>query len=94
MKITRKQLIINKYSELIKELNEYIPDNTILPDTNEIDCADLLFFFSMTFTNNEQSNKDAVRNLIEMNYGNIDDDKFNKVYQIIDPFLKWFSNLK
>lgn len=89
---TRKQLIIQKYTELQQQLKPYLKDISILPSLEDIDISDLVFYFTLTFQTNNY--KETIRDLLQINSIKLHETDFNSVYDIIMPFVIWFKELK
>ena len=96
MTLTRKILFTQKYEILCNTLNLILGDNKqILPDLKEYDFIDLVFLIQITFENiNENNYKTVIKDLILLNYNNIDDDTLEKIYDILYDFIKWFKLLR
>ena len=63
MTTTRRELIINKYSELIILLKPHIT-GSLFPPLGEIDIIDLLFFFNLYLKNDNY--KTALSELLQL----------------------------
>ena len=96
MTLTRKIVFTQKYEILCNSLNLILGDNKqILPDLKEYDFIDLVFLIQITFENiNENNYKTVIKDLILLNYNNIDDDTLEKIYDILYDFIKWFKLLR
>ena len=92
VKTTRKLLIIEKYNELINKLKEYITVD-IFPSLDNIDVADLIFFFSLSFAGSKNNYQEALKDLIDCHNIKLDDKTFIEVYNVVHPFILWFKNL-
>jgi hypothetical protein len=84
---TRKEVLVKKYTELqlaIKQENIDVP----FPSLQEIDLVDLLFYFDMIFANSTDYKK-SMKDSMEFSKGKLTDEQLDKVYPIIEPFIKW-----
>ena len=87
---TRKELIIKKYDSLLKSIkNEAIID--VLPSLDEMDLLDIIYFFNLYFVKGNY--KENLSFLLEMKSINLNDDEFNKLYDLVLPFIDWLKNL-
>ena len=63
--ITRKQLIIEKYSLLIQQLTETgLLGDELFPSLEEIEISDLIFFFQLQFPDSEKYTS-AIEDLLD-----------------------------
>ena len=91
---TRKSLITSKYNELITELSLFV-DTSIFPSLEDIDCADLIFYFNLTFPPNQTGDyRQNLLDVIEVNDIEYTDEQFEKAYEIIRKYLLWFRMLR
>ena len=92
VKTTRKQLITEKYNDLTNELKEYTSID-IFPSLDNIDIADLVFFFSLSFSGSKSSYEEQLKDLLDCHNIKLDDEKLIEVYNVVHPFILWFKNL-
>ena len=93
---TRKQLLIDKYTILIKDLEQYTTDKPILPLLDDdFLVVELIVYFNYFFLscNNEEEYRMVVLDIIDSNNINIEPDKFKIVFPMIHDFLLWFKTL-
>ena len=89
---TRRELIIDKYSELIILLKPLIA-GSLFPPLGEIDIIDLLFFFNLYFKN-DTNYKTALSDLLQMKNIDVNESKLNEIYEIVLPFIIWLKSLQ
>ena len=92
---TRKQLIIEKYTTLIDELEKYT-DKSILPVLgDDFDVVELIVYFNYFFMscNHEDEYKSVILDIIDSNNIIIEPDKFKIVFPMMIEFLIWFKSL-
>jgi hypothetical protein len=88
---TRRQLLIEKYTELTEQLKEHI-DVGILPTLEDVEVNDLVFIFSIYFTDINNIDN-TVKELIKIKGVILDDVVIKKVIDIVKPFVVWFHSL-
>jgi hypothetical protein len=88
---TRRELIIQRYTELTSLLKEHI-DGSLFPSLNDVDVTDLIMIFNLYFINDENID-DVVKDLIRLRGVVLDDATIKKVCEIIKPFVVWFHSL-
>lgn len=88
---TRREQIVNKYSELEIELKNII-DVSILPSLQEIDLCDTIYLITYMFVGIESDRdyKNKIDDLIITNKVNIKKDK-DKLYALITDFIRWLK---
>lgn len=89
---TRRELIIDKYSELITSLKNHFTDS-LFPPLGEIDLVDLLFFFNLYFKT-EENYKTALNDLLQLKNINVNERQFEEIYKIVLPFIVWLKSLQ
>ena len=95
MTTTRKHLIIDKYTTLIKDIELYT-DKSILPVIgDDFDVVELIVYFNYFFmnSNNEEEYRLVILDIIDSNNINIEPNKFKIVFPMIHNFLLWFKTL-
>ena len=95
MTTTRKQLLVDKYTTLIKDLEQYT-EKPILPLLDDdFLVVELIVYFNYFFLscNNEEEYRMVVLDIIDSNNVNIEPDKFKIVFPMIFEFLVWFKSL-
>ena len=92
---TRKQLIIEKYTTLIDELEKYT-DKSILPVLgDDFDVVELIVYFNYFFLSCQTKDdyRMVILDIVDANGINIEPDKFKIVFPLIFDFLSWFKSL-
>ena len=87
--ISKKNLIIRQYLEMISQLNNYIQQN-IFPDFNDV--VDIIFYFNYNFLDQSQYVQ-TIDNILEINKIEIDDEPFGKVCDLIIGFVDLLKRL-
>jgi hypothetical protein len=87
MSTTRKSILIEKYIQFQKELEQQ-GINKVFPSLEDVDIVDLLFFFDLKFSNNTDY-KGGVKELIEYSPVKITDEELDKVYPTIESFIRF-----
>ena len=91
--ITRKQLIIEKYSLLIQQLTETgLLGDDLFPSLDDIEVSDLIFFFQLQFPDSEKYTS-AIEDLLDCKEIILKQKDKTKVISIILPFLELFRNI-
>jgi hypothetical protein len=88
---TRKQLIVEKYTQLRTDLANFAPDNAIFPSLDDIDVTDLFFFVNMHFSNGKV--REGVAEILEIYNIEVSADKMRQIIPIIEEFITWFKTL-
>jgi hypothetical protein len=92
---TRKELIINKYIELQKELNENYQINGLFPSLDDVDVSDLLYFFNLKFTSDDELfRKNKVKEIAKYCQVEINEDKFNEVFILINSYIDFLKDIQ
>jgi len=90
---TRKDLIIKNYLKLQNELQPLLTDKRLLPNIEDVDIVDLLFYLNLYFYSDDIDT--SVRILINTKSITFKDDEVKqKVIDIIKPFIIWLKNFK
>ena len=94
-KPTKKKVIIIKLHNLRKKLNPFCNSNinTIIPDINNIDIADFIFYFNFLFPNGSDY-KQTLQTLIKTNNILNKDEDEETVINTIIPLINWLKALK
>jgi hypothetical protein len=94
-KPTKKKVIIIKLNNLRKKLNPFCNSNinTIIPDINNIDIADFIFYFNFLFPNGSDY-KQTLQTLIKTNNILNKDEDEETVINTIIPLINWLKALK
>lgn len=91
--LTRKQLIIEKYSLLIQQLTETgLLGDELFPSLEDIEVSDLIFFFQLQFPDSDKYTL-AIEDLLECKDIKLKPKDKTKVINIILPFLELFRNI-
>ena len=95
MTTTRKKLIIDKYTTLIKDLELYTPKSILPVLGDDFDVVELIVYFNYFFmnANSKDEFKMVVLDIIDSNNINIEPDKFKIIFPMIFEFLIWFKSL-
>ena len=91
---TRKELIVEKYSQLEKELSNFL-DTDIFPNLDDIDVCDVVFLITYQFMNidtNEQY-KVKIKEMLQANHLEITEEKLISIVPLISIFVKWLKQL-
>ena len=92
MKITRKDLITEKYTELKIKLQEYIIDDSLFPSIENIDIGDIIFYLNFYFPKNGQSEYiSTIEKLLKP--FEISDDDISEVTNLIIDFITFLNNI-
>lgn len=91
---TRKDLLIEKYTGLEKELKQYL-NNDLFPSLDSVDVADLTYYITMIFLGiSTREQFDAkLKELIETNGVNVSSENYDKVLPLVEEFILWFRTL-
>ena len=91
---TRKELIVEKYSQLERELSNYL-DTDIFPNLDDIDVCDVVFLITyqlMNIDTNEQY-KVKIKEMLQSNNLEITEEKLISIVPLISIFVKWLKQL-
>jgi hypothetical protein len=92
---TRKELIINKYIELQKELNENYQINGLFPSLEYVDVSDLLYFFNLKFNcDDELFRKNKVKEIAQYCQVEINDDTFDEAFILINSYIDFLKDIQ
>jgi hypothetical protein len=93
MLISRKDLIIEKYTILTARLNDtgYFSEE-LFPSLDEIDVADAIFFFQLSFPDSTKY-IEAIEELLLCHNVKLKPSQKKEVIEIILPFLELFKNI-
>ena len=91
---TRKELIIEKYDKLERELGDYL-DRDIFPNLNDIDICDMVFLITYQFMNIETNEQYTIKikEMLQSNNIIITQDKLIAIVPLISVFVKWLKQL-
>jgi hypothetical protein len=92
MSLTKKEVLIKLYNEFNYEINKIVNVSSIFPNLDEIDIIDVVFIISNYFGPTTNC-KSVVLNLMETNNIILDDETFNRCYEIIERFLILFNKI-
>ena len=81
---TRKELIIEKYAQLERELSDYL-DTDIFPNLNDIDICDMVFLITYQFMNIETNEQYTakIKEMLQSNNLVITEDKLISIVPLI-----------
>ena len=90
-KETRMKVLLTKYKNLKKKLEELDflkDDSAIIPEIDETNAGDTLFYFNFVFRNPEDGFKENLKDIIKLkNYKEYPEEQFEQIFEIISPFL-------
>ena len=94
MSLTRKELIIEKFLVLEKELKPLFK-GTIFPSLEEIDLADLVYFTTITFLgiDSEPQYNEKIKELMESNGYKTTEKVLGEISPKIIDFVSWLKVL-
>jgi hypothetical protein len=92
-KITRKDLIIQKYNILLNNIKDYT-NELIFPSLDDYEIYELVYFFNIYFTEDDKDYTNKIKEIIRGKELNISDDTFNIIYPFIKEFLDFFQEVK
>lgn len=92
--ITRKSLIIDRYSILELELRQYV-DKAIFPSLEDVDVADLAYILTYLFLgiNTDEQYRDKIFELIQEHNVSVSPPHLDVVIELIAEFIKWFKEI-
>ena len=85
MSLTKKEYLTEKYLIFIKEMKTIIEAN-IFPSLDDVDITDVLMFFQMSFTNDNDYD-DIVKNMKDMSGIDLPKEQFSKAMPIITKYI-------
>ena len=91
---TQKELIVEKCSQLERELSNYL-DTDIFPNLDDIDVCDVVFLITyqlMNIDTNEQY-KVKIKEMLQSNNLEITEEKLISIVPLISIFVKWLKQL-
>ena len=91
---TRKELIIEKYCILEKQLLDFL-DADILPDIDDVDICDIVFIITFQFLGieTEEQYEKKITEMIKSNNLEISKEKISSVVPLISSFVQWLKQL-
>lgn len=91
---TRKQLIVQKYTALEKDLKKYIKED-IFPSLDSIDLADLVYFITILFMgiSTDAQYVVKVKELMDTNNITVSDEVFVIIFPLIKDFVEWLKGI-
>ena len=91
---TRKDIIIEKYCILEKELMKFL-DRDILPDLDEMDVCDLVFIITYQFMGieKEEEYEKKIVELMTSNNVEVNKDNLKHIVPLISSFVQWLKQL-
>ena len=92
--VTRKHLIVQRYTVLEKELKKHIVED-IFPSLDDIDIADLVYFITMLFLGitTEAQYEVKIREIIDANDIVVSKAVFELILPQIMDFVEWMKVL-
>jgi hypothetical protein len=93
--VSRRDVIIEKYTHTKNVLCQAFGEEVanLLPNLEEIDLTDVLFFISLTFTNDE-SYEQVIKTFVQINNIKIEPEDIGDVIRILKPTVEFIKNLK
>jgi len=85
---TKKDVIIKKYLEYQNEVKQYV-DFSIFPDLEDMDILDLLIYFNMYFNVGNPNPEKVIRDMIQLNGVEINENDLKVVIPISLKFIDW-----
>ena len=85
---TKKDVIIKKYLEYQNEVKQYV-DFSIFPDLEDMDILDLLIYFNMYFNVGNPNPEKVIRDMIQLNRVEINENDLKVVIPISLKFIDW-----
>jgi hypothetical protein len=85
---TKKEILIKKYIDYQNQMKQII-DCNILPSLDDFDILDILLYFNLYFNIGQPDYEKVIRDIIEMNKLNIDQNDLNKVMPITLDLIEW-----
>ena len=94
MSVTRKDLIIEKFTLLEKELKPLFK-GTIFPSLEEIDLADLVYYITITFLgiDSESQYNEKIQDLMKSNKFEVTEKVLGEISPKIIEFVSWLKQL-
>ena len=91
---TRKELILEKFTTLEKELKPLFNGN-IFPSLQEIDLADLVYYITVTFLgiDSESQYNEKIEELMISNNIKTTKEVFGKISPKLIEFISWLKKL-
>jgi hypothetical protein len=91
---TYKSLITDKYIELQNVLQLNFSDKVaiLLPNINDVDITDIVYYFSVIFMDNTVES--VLKNFVKQHSIDISQAEFDKLVTIVKPFVTWLLNLR
>ena len=90
---TRAKVISIKYNNLMDKLKPLFPSDRALelPKLEEYDLADVIFYFSLVFTNEDNLYKDNLRTLLWTQGLQLEEGLFEQIHSIVLPFIQFLK---
>lgn len=89
---TRGKIIEIKYNSIVQKLQPYFPkDKQIFPTLENYDIADVIFYFSLLFTNETDLYQGNLKNLLLIQGFIFEEDVFEKIHCIVLPFIQFLK---
>ena len=91
---TRKELIIEKYCILEKQLLNFL-DADILPDIDDVDICDIVFIITFQFLGieTEEQYEKKITEMIKSNNLEVSKENLKSVVPLISSFVQWLKQL-
>ena len=91
---TRKDLIIEKYLELQKNLKEKYEIDGIFPSLEDVDISDLIYFFNLKFNSDDVDVRMAkVQEIAGYCNVEIKEENFNEAFILINEYIDFLKNI-
>ena len=90
---TKKELIIEKYTVLKRNLEIYI-DSNLFPSLDDFDITDIIYYLKLYFPKNgEEEYINTIEKLMNQKQIEINDDDFSTVINLILEFIQFLNNI-
>lgn len=95
MSLTRKELIIEKYENLQNVLIETYQIEGLFPSLEDVDVPDLLYFFNLKFTKDDENFRKAkVREMATFCGVEIKEEQFEEAFKIINTYIDFLKDIQ
>jgi len=92
---TRAKVITIKYENMIHKLvplfEKEVKIPVPFPTLEQYDLVDLLFYFSLLFTNATDEYKENLQSLLSTQAIEVSPELFREIHLIVFPFIKWLK---
>ncbi len=85
---TKKEVLIKKYIDYQSRVKQLIHCN-ILPSLEDFEILDVLLYFNLYFNIGQPNHEQTIRNIIELNKIELEEDDIQKVLPMTLDLIKW-----